>query len=281
QKLSEFEQEIFMEGQTLTKSKLVYQKDYDLGANVTLQNKDWNLTLDSPITEIKEIYEQGGCKIETTFSKDRPTLMDRVKQAIDNTSSSAEPIAGPAGKDGINGKDGTGLNYNWQGTSLGVKREDQTTYDYTDLKGEPGVKGERGPVGPKGDTGERGKTGLQGPVGERGPIGPKGDKGDTGPQGERGPKGDKGDKGDQGISLDYDWSGTRLGIKKGNETSFEYVELKGEMGDQGIQGPRGEKGEQGIQGIQGPKGDDGKDGIGLEHEWSGTSLGIKREDASV
>src|SRR5699024_6272432 len=94
QKLSEYEQEIFMEGQTLTKSRLEYEKDYDLGDIVTLQNKDWNLTLDSPITEIKEIYEASGFKLEATFSKDRPTLIDKVKQAIDNTSPSVDPISG-------------------------------------------------------------------------------------------------------------------------------------------------------------------------------------------
>ncbi len=34
--------------------------------------------------------------------------------------------------------DGYSLNYNWQGTSLGVKREDESIYHYTDLKGEKG-----------------------------------------------------------------------------------------------------------------------------------------------
>ena len=31
-----------------------------------------------------------------------------------------------------------GLNYDWQGTSLGVKREDEQQYEYVNLKGEKG-----------------------------------------------------------------------------------------------------------------------------------------------
>jgi len=82
QKLTEHEQEIYMEGQTLTKSRLVYEKDYDLGDIVTLQNKDWGVTMDARITEIKEIYEQNGKKLELTFGNDRPTLIDMIKQEI-------------------------------------------------------------------------------------------------------------------------------------------------------------------------------------------------------
>ena len=36
-----------------------------------------------------------------------------------------------------------------------------------------------------------------------------------------------------GIGLDYDWEGTSLGIKRENESSYEYVNLKGDKGDAG------------------------------------------------
>lgn len=81
QKLSEHEQEIYMEGQTLTKSRLVYQHDYDLGDMVTMQNKGWGVTMDARITVVKEIYEQQS-KIEITFGNDRPTLIDKIKQEM-------------------------------------------------------------------------------------------------------------------------------------------------------------------------------------------------------
>jgi len=37
--------------------------------------------------------------------------------------------------------DGVGLNYNWSGTSLGIKREDEQNYDYVNLKGDKGEAG--------------------------------------------------------------------------------------------------------------------------------------------
>lgn len=40
--------------------------------------------------------------------------------------------------------DGVGLEYNWQETSLGVKREDETNYQYTNLKGDKGEQGIQG-----------------------------------------------------------------------------------------------------------------------------------------
>lgn len=82
QKLSEYQQEIYLEGQALTKSQLEYERDYDLGDIVTLQNKDWGVTLDARITEIKEIYEVGGRKIDVTFGNSRPTLISKIKQEL-------------------------------------------------------------------------------------------------------------------------------------------------------------------------------------------------------
>ncbi|MEL3959644.1 siphovirus ReqiPepy6 Gp37-like family protein [Caldifermentibacillus hisashii] len=82
QKLSEFAQEFFLEGQILTNSPFEYEKDYDLGDIVTIQNKDWGVTMDARITEIKEIYESSGYQIEAVFGNDRPTLIDKIKQGF-------------------------------------------------------------------------------------------------------------------------------------------------------------------------------------------------------
>ncbi|WP_284037471.1 siphovirus ReqiPepy6 Gp37-like family protein [Neobacillus sp. 114] len=80
--LNEFLQEQYLEGQILTKSPFKYEKDYDLGDVVTIQNKDWGVTLDSRITEIKEIYEVSGFKLEATFGNNRPTLIKKIKQEL-------------------------------------------------------------------------------------------------------------------------------------------------------------------------------------------------------
>jgi hypothetical protein len=82
QKLSEFAQEFFLEGQILTNSPFVYEKDYDLGDVVTIQNREWGVTRDARITEIKEIYEPSGFQIEATFGESRPTLVKKLKQEL-------------------------------------------------------------------------------------------------------------------------------------------------------------------------------------------------------
>ena len=82
QKLTEYETEVYLEGQALTKSQLIYEHDYDLGDIVTLQNKEWGVTLDTRITEVKEIYEPGKTGIELTFGNNRPTLISKIKQEL-------------------------------------------------------------------------------------------------------------------------------------------------------------------------------------------------------
>lgn len=82
QKLAEHEQEIYLEGQALSKSRLVYEKDYDLGDIVTLQNREWGVTLDARITEVKEIHEPGKIGTELTFGNNRPDLISKIKQEL-------------------------------------------------------------------------------------------------------------------------------------------------------------------------------------------------------
>jgi hypothetical protein len=82
QKLAEFAEEFFLEGQILTNSPFKYEIDYDLGDIVTIQNREWGVTRDARITEIKEIYEPGGFQIEATFGESRPTLVKKLKQEL-------------------------------------------------------------------------------------------------------------------------------------------------------------------------------------------------------
>lgn len=111
QKLAEMIQEIFLEAQIMTPvktvdikkethfltqfqiaesvkvteefaSSFVYEEDWDLGDIVTIQNKDWGVTLDARITEIKEIYEPEGFQLEATFGNSRPTLTSKIKQEL-------------------------------------------------------------------------------------------------------------------------------------------------------------------------------------------------------
>ncbi|TCJ05093.1 hypothetical protein E0Y62_07410 [Cytobacillus praedii] len=82
QKLQEFLQEEYLEGQILTHSTFVYEEDYDLGDIVTVQNTDWGVTLNARLTEVKEIYEESGVRIEAVFGNNRPTLIKKIKQEL-------------------------------------------------------------------------------------------------------------------------------------------------------------------------------------------------------
>lgn len=79
-----FEYEIkgYHEREKISTARLEYQKDYDLGDMATLQNKEWGVTLDARITEVKEIYEPGKTVIEPTFGNNRPTLISKIKQEM-------------------------------------------------------------------------------------------------------------------------------------------------------------------------------------------------------
>lgn len=61
---------------------------------------------------------------------------------------------------GIGG--GVGLQYDWKGTQLGVKREDEQDYVYINLEGPQGPRGLQGVQGPQGNQG------IQGPQGNPG-----------------------------------------------------------------------------------------------------------------
>lgn len=50
-------------------------------------------------------------------------------------------VDGLDGIDGFNGKDGIGIGYRWDGTKLGIKRENEVEYVFVDLKGKDGIGG--------------------------------------------------------------------------------------------------------------------------------------------
>ena len=54
---------------------------------------------------------------------------------------------------GLQGENGKGLEFNWDGTRLGVRQEGSPEFDYADLKGDPGEIGPQGETGPQGQTG--------------------------------------------------------------------------------------------------------------------------------
>lgn len=64
------------------KSNYIYKVDYDLGDIVTIKNKKWNLTIDTRITEIQEVYEEDGFNIFITFGNEIPDILDKIRMVI-------------------------------------------------------------------------------------------------------------------------------------------------------------------------------------------------------
>ena len=59
---------------------LTYQKDYDLGDRVTVQDKRLGITMDTRITEVKETYQQGQADgVEITFGEKYPSFLSSIK----------------------------------------------------------------------------------------------------------------------------------------------------------------------------------------------------------
>lgn len=86
QQLSEMQVEKLLEAQILKESPFIYGRDYDLGDIVTIQNRDWGVTMDSRITEVREIYEPSGFQLEGIFGNSWPTLIDVVKRELGQVS---------------------------------------------------------------------------------------------------------------------------------------------------------------------------------------------------
>lgn len=133
------------------------------------------------------------------------------------------------------------------------------------VSGQPGIQGKQGNTGvtftphidADGNLSWTNDGGLENPqtVNIKGPKGadstvpgPKGDKGDDG----IGLMGPRGRTGEMGIGLEFNWDGTKLGIKRTVDDEYTYVDLKGTTGARGL---KGNTGNTGPEGPQGPKGD--------------------------
>ena len=53
-----------------------YKTDYDLGDIITISKSDWGVTLNSRITEVQEVYENGGMTVALTLGDALPDTVD-------------------------------------------------------------------------------------------------------------------------------------------------------------------------------------------------------------
>ena len=76
EKLAEYGIVECLEANTLPNMNFIYKSDYDLGDIVTVNKKAWGIKMDKRITEIQEVYENGGLTIVPTFGDPLPDTVD-------------------------------------------------------------------------------------------------------------------------------------------------------------------------------------------------------------
>ena len=84
QNLADSSVDKYFEAEILHNSSFVYEQDYNLGDLITIQNLDWNITMNARIVEIQEEYERSGFKLELTFNRSSPNLISEIKKEMDS-----------------------------------------------------------------------------------------------------------------------------------------------------------------------------------------------------
>lgn len=147
-------------------------------------------------------------------------------------------LSGLVGATGVAGPSGKSLEYNWDGTQLGVRVSGIGDYSYVDLvgaSGQVGLSGLPGAVGAQGDPG----TNLQF-VWSGSSLGVRvSGLGDYVYEDLGGISGLQGIQGDRGLDLQYNWNGTELGVRVSGIGSYSYVDLQGAPGAAGSDGAKG------------------------------------------
>lgn len=170
--------------------------------------------------------------------------------------------------------DGLSLEYEWNGSRLGVRQVGEADYAYVDLRGPAGPAGSAGADGAAGADGVDGTDGANGADGADGLPGTPGADGEDGAPGAAGADGAPGADGADGRGIEYTWNDTQLGIRYEGETSYTFVELVGATGLQGAEGDPGAPGTNGVDGTDGVDGSDGADGRTLLNGSGGPSAAL-------
>lgn len=144
QKLTELSEINNYEFETIER-QFKYGIDYELGDYVTVVLDKDNIQ-HLQLQKVKEVYEAGKISIVPEFGKPEKTITSVVQSTSKRIASLETELSGGGSTDVV----GIGLNYAWNGTELGIKREDEASYTYADLEG---------PIGPQGKIGPRGLPG--------------------------------------------------------------------------------------------------------------------------
>lgn len=302
QKMKEFETMFYLEAQILTPSirnvtndfamstPFEYEVDFRLGDIVQVFNKTWNITMDAPITEIKEIHESGGFILEATFGEARPTLIQKIKRKF-NELEGIENQELPAKLSIERMKEAIGIAGDLI-TEEERKRMEQALKNLEESKEYANEQAYQAEKQAKEDSArytegyaEKKRVESDIPPNDKSVIwidisnpdnviwkvwkdnqwieGPGGPKGEPGPQGIQGPPGEKGQPTytwiryadtENGVGISNSSEGKDyIGIATNKLTETE----SNDRNDYNWSLIKGPKGEMGPQGIEGPAGDDG------------------------
>ncbi|SKC57499.1 siphovirus ReqiPepy6 Gp37-like family protein [Maledivibacter halophilus] len=83
-KLSEHKRLISFQSEVIPTGPFQYERDWNLGDIVTVQNKEWGITVDVRITEVTEVYEASGFKLNVVFGDSLPTLTEKLKAMVED-----------------------------------------------------------------------------------------------------------------------------------------------------------------------------------------------------
>lgn len=81
-KLKEYEELKSFELEIDPKNTFIYEKDYNLGDIVTIQDRKLKVIMDTRIVEVQESYNKNGMKLKITFGSSIPTLFSKIKRMV-------------------------------------------------------------------------------------------------------------------------------------------------------------------------------------------------------
>lgn len=84
QKLSELQEIMTFDSEVYTDKNLRYEEDFNLGDIITMKNTNWNVTEESRIATLTEIYEGTGFRLDVSFGEGLPTVADILKEIQDD-----------------------------------------------------------------------------------------------------------------------------------------------------------------------------------------------------
>lgn len=79
-KLKEFEELKSFELEVNPKMTFIYEKDYDLGDIVTVQDRKLFVTMDARIVEVEEVHNKNGIQLKIIFGNSIPNILTRINK---------------------------------------------------------------------------------------------------------------------------------------------------------------------------------------------------------